>query len=142
MIENEHRRTWGVNEETRRADVLTELRRLKKAGTRMTVIQCGHGIYSQARKAFGSWEAALLELDGSGRPANAPDAHAAMKHVDVVSPYPCEGLPNYMRQRQIVGGMMLEFVAERLGTIHVPSLEYELQRALHFALKDWENLNA
>ena len=142
MIENEHRRTWGVNEETRRADVLTELRRLKKAGTRMTVIQCGHGIYSQARKAFGSWEAALNELDGSGRPANAPDAHASMKHVDVVSPYPCKGLPDFMRQRQIIGGMMLELVAERMNTISDTSLGEELEEALYLALKDWENLNA
>ena len=148
MIENQHRKTWGVTEEQRKADVLAELRRLRDAGTRMTVIQCGPGIYSQARKAFGSWSAALEALDGEKRKPYTPDAHASVRELDAVSPWPFPGLPDYMRERQIVGGRMLEILAESAKPLMyeddiIDDIEPRLLlAALTTALDEWEKRNA
>lgn len=146
MIENPTgRRTWGVTEEQRKADVLAELWRLKHAGVPLSVRSVGGGTYTAARKAFGSWSAALEAMGEAPRITKKKDAYALMRDMDVVSPWPVEGLPDFMRERQILGGRMLEILAEEV--CKSPSVErgvwfYSdtmLADALERALKEEES---
>ena len=103
--------------EARRADVVDEIRaRFPVAGQKMTVREAGHGLYSRARRAFdGSWEAAV---EAAGRQTSdasrgfGNDAHVTFRNIDAISPHLLPGLPRHMRERQILGGMLLERFAE------------------------------
>jgi hypothetical protein len=67
-----------------------------------------------------------------------------MKELDAVSPWPCPGLPDYMRERQILGGRMLELLALRLaheGETIDDATAIDFAAAFHAAMEEWEKRN-
>lgn len=142
MIENTKNRTWGVTERQRQLDVVDAIIEAKEAGIEITARNVP-GIYAQARKAFGSWADAL---EAAGQPVRVNQSYKpADRQIDVVSPWPCPGLPEFMRERQIVGGRMLELIAESLHRSGFP--EHPIQpewthAALIAALNEWKETAA
>lgn len=104
--------------EARRADVLEEIRtRFPVEGQKITVTMAGHGLYSRARRAFGGWYQALEEAGrkpGDRSAGFGGDATAMFKNMDAISSNPLPGLPRHLRERQVLGGMMLEQFAKRV----------------------------
>lgn len=103
--------------EARRADVLEAIRAaFPVEGQKVTVRAAGHGLYSRARRAFGSWqdavEAAGRTVDETGRGFGG-DATELFKNLDAISAHPLPGLPRHLRERQVLGGMMLERFAKQ-----------------------------
>lgn len=102
--------------EARRADVLEEIRtRFPVEGQKITVTMAGHGLYSRARRAFGGWYQALEEAGrkpGDRSAGFGGDATAMFKNMDAISSNPLPGLPRHLRERQILGGLLLEQFAK------------------------------
>ena len=129
--------------EARRADIIDEIRALPE--NQRTVRSVGHAVYSRARRAFGSWNEALRAagLEDNG---GFGDPTAIFKNVDAISPNPLPGLPSYMRQRQILGGRVLErfardvgrrYGADALARVAARELARDLWEALEDEMDDW-----
>ena len=136
--------SWGVRStEQLQRDVVAALRERAAAGQSMSVRASGHSLYSVARRAFGSWSEAL---EAAGLDASRPggDYSNTIRHLDAISPNQLEGLPPYMRQRQIIGGALLERVAEgarRVGDRSISDVSPgELRLALAWVLENERRL--
>lgn len=106
----EDQRQWGYSDEQRKRDVVAAIRAHAAAGGALTVREVG-GTYSAARRAFGSWDNALKAAGFEGGVESA-GSHENLKHLDAISPWQLEGLPPFLRQRQLLGGALLETLAK------------------------------
>jgi len=109
--------------EAGRADLIEQLRHKHAHGEPMTARGVGHSLYNKCRRAFPSWAAALeaAGLEVGGR----EDGHGygpteLLKTMDAISPHPLPGLPKMMRERQILGGLILERFAEKTDATFGP----------------------
>lgn len=101
---------WGLRTlEQYQRDVVAGLREAAARGESLTVRAQGWPLYNAARRAFGSWTAAL---DAAGvERTTSTDAASGLRYLDAISANQLEGLPSYIRQRQVLGGAFLELVA-------------------------------
>jgi hypothetical protein len=94
--------------EARRQDVVEEIRAYYFRHGKAPTARSDWGLYGRARRAFGgSLTAALKAANLEGDLAADLDLAA----IDVISPHPLPGLPRHLRERQILGGKLLEHLA-------------------------------
>ena len=130
--------------EARKADIIEAIQKIPADQRTVRGNPHGHALYAKARRAFGSWRAAL---EAAGVPDHGyGDPGAIFKNVDAISPNPLPGLPAYMRQRQILGGKLIENLAARIGAQYGPTaleiltpkaLAAELEESFYEELRDW-----
>jgi hypothetical protein len=125
--------------EARKADVIERIQRLEADGKPLTVRSVGHAFYSKARRLFGSWSAAI-EAAGGDPVGHGPTE--LFKNLDAVSASPLPGLPAFMRERQILGGRILEHLArscqDRPDVIaNADDLVEPLLDAFYDSLREW-----
>lgn len=136
--------------EARRADVIDDIRAtFPVAGQKVTVREAGNRLYSRARRAFGDWPAALAAADRQmadpGRGFGGGPTEL-FKNMDAISANPLPGLPRHMRERQILGGMILERFAKQAALNDDPGIvatfghgktyaDHELGEAFAWALR-------
>lgn len=107
-------RRWGVSDDLRRSQVVDEIRASAVDG--VIRVRGNEALYAAARRAFGSWSAALEEAGvrpsrGRSGPAPGDGAYDLVKHLDVIADIQVRGLPVFMRDRQILGGYLLNVIA-------------------------------
>jgi hypothetical protein len=134
------RHQWGVqSRDAVQREVVAALRDRAARGDSLAVRAAGHSLYGAARRAFGSWSEALAAAGLEVQSGGGADAQALARHLDAISPNQLEGLPPYMRQRQILGGALLERIADvarRTGDTSIADVSPgELQMALKYVLR-------
>lgn len=132
--------------EARIEDIRSEIRELAEKGVRPTA-RTHPALYGQARRCNLNWRYELSAARARKRAAEpSRDIHQFVREVDAISAHQVLGLPRYMRERQLLGGRMLEIAAATLQNYATgewrPTVEgmcdqQLLSNALIAALREW-----